>query len=573
MTEPAVPGLTRHYVTLGDRQVHYRRMGKGPAVLLLHRAPRSSEDLVPMMQTLSQRLTVIAPDIAGYGASWALHSAQPTIPDYAADLIAFMEAVGIARAPVYAEQAAACIALEAAQAAPDRISGVVARDIMIDWWEDPDLARINLNAFLPSWDGSHYAWLWAFLRDEAVFEPFYRRDLAHRLDQPLPSARDLQARARQFVSPVHHGRKYALALEAALSWDINTVLPKLTCPHVVLGAISRRQGGLVDWLKIKHPGHIETVEDTSAADARVLSLLSDWTSSADPAAPPVAVKPIPGRLWNDYADVDGGQIHFHCNTDPGTTPIFIQHDAASSIGTVVPITETFVGTRSVFSVDMPGSGLSDNLIGHDTPAEVDVYARALGQMLEARGIGPIDFYGMWGGGFVGLELALQTPNAIRLMILSNVFQTPDADRADMIANYTPDVSSVWHGGHLQQMWHQMRDQATFFPWWNKSRDGIIWKEPFIDTNMVHERTCSLMKAGNMYGTAYHAHFRYPTHAKLRQSPVPTFVASTPWDPQYEETQEAAEAAPNCTFLALDDDFTKWGTSFLPQLEAADRGES
>ena len=573
MTEPAIPGLTRHYVTLGDRQIHYRRMGKGPACVLLHRAPLSSEDLIPLMTSASSDLTVIAPDLAGYGASWSLPEAKPDIQNYADDLIAFMEALGIARAPVFGEQVGACIALAAAKSAPDRIAGAVVRDIMTGWWADPALARINLKAFMPSWDGSHYAWLWAFLRDEAVFEPFYHRDLAHRLDQSLPGAEALQTRLRQVITPTHHGREYAKALEAALDWDINEALPKISNPVAVLGVIARRQGGLVDELEVSRVEQVETLETTALSDQRVIDLLKQWASTADAAPPAPAVKPVRGQLWSDYASVEGGQIHFHCNTDPGTTPIFIQHDAASSIGTVAPITQTFVGKRSVFAVDMPGSGLSDNLIGHDTPADVDVYAHALGGMLTSTDLGAVDFYGMWGGGFVGLELALQNPDAIRLMILSNVFQTPDAERTAMIANYTPDVSPEWHGGHLLQIWHQMRDQATFFPWWNKSRDGIIWKEPFIDTNMVHERTCSLIKAGNMYGTAYHAHFRYPTHEKLRQSPVQTYVASTPWDPQYEETQEAAEAAPNCEFIALDDDFSKWGTSFLPQLEAADGGAS
>ena len=97
MTEFPTPGLTRHFVTLGDRQVQYRRAGKGPPLVMLHRLPRSSKDLVPAMLLHANRFTVIAPDLAGYGNSSLLPTPAPTIPDYAADVAAFIAALCIAR--------------------------------------------------------------------------------------------------------------------------------------------------------------------------------------------------------------------------------------------------------------------------------------------------------------------------------------------------------------------------------------------------------------------------------------------------------------------------------------------
>ena len=46
----AHPAVRRHFVTVnGDRQVHYRRAGKGPAVVLLHQSPTSSREHVPLI--------------------------------------------------------------------------------------------------------------------------------------------------------------------------------------------------------------------------------------------------------------------------------------------------------------------------------------------------------------------------------------------------------------------------------------------------------------------------------------------------------------------------------------------
>ena len=102
MTGPAIPGLTRHFVTLGNRQVHYRRMGSGPALLALHRLPRSSADLIPFMQDVADRFTVIAPDFAGYGNSWQLaqtaypeHGRNVEMVDYVDDIVAFLNELGV----------------------------------------------------------------------------------------------------------------------------------------------------------------------------------------------------------------------------------------------------------------------------------------------------------------------------------------------------------------------------------------------------------------------------------------------------------------------------------------------
>ena len=59
--------ISKHFITIGHRQVHYLRSGSGPALLLLHTSPLSSASLTPMIDALSDSFTVIAPDAAGHG--------------------------------------------------------------------------------------------------------------------------------------------------------------------------------------------------------------------------------------------------------------------------------------------------------------------------------------------------------------------------------------------------------------------------------------------------------------------------------------------------------------------------
>ena len=50
----------RHFVTLGQRQLHLRMAGRGSPVLMLHRAPTSSVSLESLILEASGFATVIA---------------------------------------------------------------------------------------------------------------------------------------------------------------------------------------------------------------------------------------------------------------------------------------------------------------------------------------------------------------------------------------------------------------------------------------------------------------------------------------------------------------------------------
>jgi pimeloyl-ACP methyl ester carboxylesterase len=558
MTDPAIPGIARHYVTIGDRQLHYRRGGRGPALLLLHRLPRSGKDLVAAMQGLRDRFTVIAPDLAGYGNSWPLAGAAPEIGAYAEDIAAFARAVGIARCCVYGEGQGAAVAIALAAAHPGLTAAVALHGVAL-----PDPAAADtLEPFVPHWDGRHLSWLWAMLREECVFAPPNTKTLAARIDAALPSPADLQDRAVQFVSAPGQGRAYDLGLRAALRFDPRPALVRVEAPLLVCAARSHHEDAVVPQLPPGTPTAIR--DDVAGARAAAFEFLARYAASCPPPPAAPAAAPVPGRLWSDYVSVPGGQLHFQSNGDAATIPLLVQHDAASSVGTVAPITASFIGRRTVMAFDLPGSGDSDRTL--DDTVEVQAYADTLAAALDRLGLGQVDFYGMWGGGFVGLELAIARPALVRRLIMSNLFQHEGEERRRFQANYTPDVAPLWHGGHLLQCWHQMRDQGLYYPWFDRGRDGIIRREPFLATDMVHERVCSLMKAGNAYRTAYQAHFRYPTYARLRASPVPTMIATASWDPNNPDTKAAAAAAPNATFRLLDDDFMKWGVGFLDFLE-------
>ncbi|MCB2108933.1 MAG: alpha/beta fold hydrolase [Rhodobacteraceae bacterium] len=596
MTGPAIPGLTRHFVTLGNRQVHYRRMGSGPALLALHRLPRSSADLIPFMQDVADRFTVIAPDFAGYGNSWQLaqtaypeHGRNVEMVDYVDDIVAFLNELGVKSCAVYGEHFGATAALQLIIRDPKRISAATLNGLTVALTEDERAAARDAHApFVPSWDGSHLAWLWAWLREETRFHPWWVKNLAARLADGMPTNDSLHRRAVQFLAdgrgppgPGGHpfsgttgrqGRGYAAGLLAALEFRprahlVNVAVPTLITGSPAFAAMLKDTNGAPKSGKVK----VEKADSRAAARDKAVAFLTENIGRTPVPPPPQPPQPIKGVLWQSFVDIPGGQLHFQANDDLSTVPVLIQHDAASSVGTVEPITASLIGRRTVLAFDLPGSGESDNTLDTgnldiDT-LEVEAYAASIKAALDALGLEQIDFYGMWGGGFVGLDLARMEKTPVRRLVMSNVFQHDGEEQKSFQANYTPLIEPAWHGGHLMQAWHEMRDQGLFYPWFDTSAAGVIKREPFIATDMVHERVCSLLKAGNMYRAAYQAHFRYRTYEKLRGSPVPTLLATTKWDPNNPHTQAAAKAAPNAQLRYLDDDFKKWGLSFLDFLEA------
>ncbi len=102
--------VKRGYAEAGDRLVHYRVGGSGPAIVLLHDSPRSSRLHLPLMEVLASRFRVFALDTPGYGNSDPLDMAEPTIPDFASALGEALAALGLEQAPLYATHTSAKIA-------------------------------------------------------------------------------------------------------------------------------------------------------------------------------------------------------------------------------------------------------------------------------------------------------------------------------------------------------------------------------------------------------------------------------------------------------------------------------
>ncbi|MCC5870199.1 MAG: alpha/beta hydrolase [Gammaproteobacteria bacterium] len=550
--------ITRHFATLegrwGPRQVHYRRAGSGPALIMLHQSPQSSADLLPLIERWQQHFTIIAPDTPGYGCSDPLGVAEASMEDFAAGVLELMDVLGLRRAGVYGFHTGGSMAVALSRLAPERITACAVNGLATL----TDDERIDiLEHYLPPlevhWDGSHLTWLWARLRDQYVFFPWYRRTLDARLDMDSPAPEFVQ---KALVEMLRAGDHYRVAYRAAFTFPGGPALRDTTVPTLVTASahdpLSAHQA------RIDSPAacvQIKVSADPVAATDACLALLQRLPGDAAP--PPVETSPIEGRLWHTMVAVEGGQLRAKCNTDAAGRPVLVQHDAAGSSDIVAGVARSLIGRRPVLALDLPGHGESDNPLG-ESGITVARYREVVSQALDTLGYDQIDFYGMWGGGLVGLDMAVASPARVHRLVMSDLIYHDDATTADLKANYTPAWTPDWYGGHLLLCWHLMRDQAIFWPWYRRTREGIIWKEPYIDPQMIHGRVLEMFKAPVMWRLAYQAHFDYPTDAMLARVKVPTLLCSPNWDPNLPHTQQAHAAHPHCAFQILPDALEDWG---------------
>lgn len=194
-------GFALEQVEVGEVTLRVRHGGAGAPVVLLHGHPRTHATWSQVAPRLADRLTVVCPDLRGYGRSTlppdAPNHAQSSKRAMAADVVALMDQLGHERFAVVGHDRGSLVALRAALDHPERVSQLVIMDglpvvehmehlnerFVREWWhwwffaqtEKP--AERMINADPEAWytvngpevmGAEAHEDLWAALRDPAV---------------------------------------------------------------------------------------------------------------------------------------------------------------------------------------------------------------------------------------------------------------------------------------------------------------------------------------------------------------------------------------------------------------------
>ena len=116
--------LTPHELTLHGHAVTYRTAGEGPVLLLLHGIANSSQTWENVAPLLSERFTLIAPDLLGHGES-ATPRGDYSLGAHATGVRDLLTALGIERATVIGHSLGGGIAMQFAYQFPERCERLV----------------------------------------------------------------------------------------------------------------------------------------------------------------------------------------------------------------------------------------------------------------------------------------------------------------------------------------------------------------------------------------------------------------------------------------------------------------
>jgi pimeloyl-ACP methyl ester carboxylesterase len=115
------------HIEVAGRRLGYEVDGSGPPLVLLHAFPLNRAMWRPQVAALRDRFTVITPDLRGFGESDP-PAGSMTMDDYAADVLALMDALGYERAAVGGCSMGGYVLFRVVAAALDRVSTLIIAD-------------------------------------------------------------------------------------------------------------------------------------------------------------------------------------------------------------------------------------------------------------------------------------------------------------------------------------------------------------------------------------------------------------------------------------------------------------
>jgi pimeloyl-ACP methyl ester carboxylesterase len=546
--------VARHFVTVGQRRVHYSRAGSGPVVVILHASPVSFKASELVQRVYAEHFTVLAFDTPGFGLSDPLPLEQPEIEDFADALADTLDALGIDRVAVHGRHTGAQIAVEFAARHPARCSIAITDGFPI--FDEP-VRDTRPNSYLlpivPEWDGSDLLWLWYRYREQYVFWPWNAPDAAHRADCDMPEPSFIQ---RGVLELLEAGDGYRVGYASAYRHRGLEVLKDLKVP-VCFGW---RPGDSLYEHRKRLPAECWSEafprDPVEAARAEMQCLLKHPAQVDAPPAP--VCTPLPGRSTTQYIESGPSQVlvrRYAPNGQPDTAaqaPIVLIHPLPGSSALLEPLMAALASNtgREVTAFDLPGSGES---IGPASQGmSVQALARAAIEILDRLGIGRYDLSGHQGGACVAVEMACLAPDRFDRLVLDAPVCLPSDQRHIIAARWLEQLGRTTpseDGFHLLRIWHMRRDMSLWWPWFDRAREHTRQGPIAINPDQLTLEIREMIKQIDNLNPALAAVLSYPMAERLEALDRPVALcgrASDPWAPCLSTSADAlGVAAPPC----------------------------
>lgn len=539
--------ILKHFGYVEGREVHYRRMGRGPALVLLHPAPGSSFALEPLIRELATTRTVIALDTPGAGESAGLGLAAPACADYSDALAETLDWLGLDRVDLYGSHTGATLALDFAHRHARRVNRLVLNALAVYTEEErTDLLSNYAPSLEPQWDGSHLVRTWAMRRDMLLFWPWYRRTPEARRVADMPTADGLHDKV---LDMMRAGPRYRQLYHASFRYEPAEALARLSVPTMITvgpdDPLAEHVGRLPDGTGNAEIKIRRTSDRADLADL-VRSFLAD-PDLAD-APPPRRAAPGGGTVQRGYLSTSVGQMLVRRIPGGGRPLLLLQASPPGSGAALEPLMRAMATDRPALALDTPGNGDSAPFPGKPDMGDL---ARLVAEVCEAEGHEDYDVYGNHTGAVLGMQLAIERPSLVRHLILDGIPIYTAAESQDFIDNYQPPMIPSWDGSHLVWAWNYLRDVLLWWPFYTRTSAGTRVGR-FAPAADIHHSLVEFLKGGRTFHHNFVALWEYPTTERLPLIKAETLICARPTDPWIVHLQAASRILPRARVEQTED---------------------
>ena len=465
--------ITRHYLDVNGRRVHYRKCGSGPTLILVHQSPRSSSEYEKLMLKWGKFFTCIAPDTPGYGQSEPLPLASPNIDDFGNALIEFLDKLNVKAVAVYGFHSGGAIAMNAHVRNPGRFTALACGGYPI--WTEAEMALYAsgyLPPFKPTGYGEHLTWVWSRVLEQSWFFPWFKTEESTRMQNAHD---DVQRVNSQVLELLDAGDNYQYGYRAVLSAPSD--IPSANSKHNPV-LIATYQGDPLlthlDRLPALPDGWLTgSAANPEALEDLFLSFLKEFPTPIDAnfnADNDRGFIPVESAYFN-------GVIHWSGSIAANT--LFL-HNVGESI--------EFVSDKTVLAFDLPGHGLSGDI--SDSAALNDWAEIIAGAVtaLGAKNIKCID------GDRLSSLLALAIAKTIGADCVSGTNAHIPLNGDKWLAAQ-PDLTPDRFGSHLGKAWQVVRSSQFFWPWFEaRKTNAISFQQNQIDPEFLSVAHRALLRA-------------------------------------------------------------------------------
>ena len=504
-----------------------------------------------------QDFTVIAPDYPGYGLSDSLGSDADKLEDFADSIAEFADAIGITSAGVYGFHTGAGMAIALADRHPYLVSAAYANGFVVLTPDELDhILSEYLPALVPQWDGSHLNWIWNRNRDQLIFFPWFDRRLSARMKYDMPEPEVFQKWLIEFLRA---GDNYRIAYKAAFCYAGEKALARLTVPAIVTATATDVLRDHLDKITavaatvdVHHGG---TLQD-NLAEARE----HFKTYPGENVIPVAAAVTTENLIANGIVAYEYGNLRIRFQIRGSGQPILLIHGAARSSTCILPVMRALSAHRPVIAIDLPGHGESDSW-PHDV-AFIDAALVAIRAIVDEFSLNSFDAWGEWGGASLLCEFVKCQPGRITNLVIAGAQAFSTAEQQDLVANYAPEILPRWHGGHLQELWHRVRNETLFWPWYQQGGENVLNAEPQLDPDELTDRVLAQLQSAAVQTQVHRELIAYPLADNLVDIPANVLLTAASWDPLIEHTRQLAERIQKIDFVLLPNQIADWPNVLL-----------